>query len=458
MALAYFYALDSLINTVYTAAFAVGWLMVLMDDDSSSKAPGGKTISDTAGFNDPVVPNASWVEIAPPGHTPGTVPIVLPDDGENSVMVATGVGAEAGLSDVLLHSSGLASMMIIGTLLAIRLYFIIILFSFARQVLRAHLYYLRYGSPSSSPSPRHRFASSTPEITITDGYNSSGGSSSAEVFASDRHSPSRSGSSKATSSASASNTPSDEFSSSQKFRFSSSNNMHNYNNGSSSSRSSPPTPPSYNHQPSAHNLTSQHELQQEQGQSLINPSFSSPPSSSSVRSTNRNWSTKLGKTMIALGRTYWLGDVNRPSNSNNSAVTDDEDIEWMHVTNRRLAARRAAPGGSYYTDSAAGSGAGAAVGRHDNGRPSGGVGERERRRRSGTGPPPPQSQPLAPPFRGSRQQQQQQQQQQHGMQSVELEDFASAGSASGSASFAAAGAGGAGAGAGGPSVSFGHDR
>ena len=174
LALAYFYALDSLINAAYTAAFAVGWFMILANDENSSKAPGGKTISDTAGFNDPLLPNVSWVEIMPPGQVPGAVSVVVSDGSDNNTATAVGSGTESGMIDVILHSSGLASMVIIGTLLAIRLYFIIIVFSFARQVLRSHMLDMKFASSSSS----NNFTSPTPNIIVTDGSRSSGSSSS----------------------------------------------------------------------------------------------------------------------------------------------------------------------------------------------------------------------------------------------------------------------------------------
>lgn len=339
LALAYFYALDSLINAAYTAAFAVGWFMVLADDENSSKAPGGSTMSDTAGFNDPLLPNVSWVEIAPSGQAPGAVSIVVTDGNSTDTATAAEIIAESGMIDFILHSSGLASLVIIGTLLAIRLYFIIVIFSFARQVLRSHMLDMRFASTSSS----NNFTSPMPNIIITDGSLSAGSGSIGDGNTDNSNSSSNLG--KGNSIRSSPGVSPARI---------------NYNNNKINSRSSPPPSEQYLQQP-------------------FNPI-------SPFRSDLHRWQDKLGKVMLSLGRSYWFGGW--------SDADGVDDIELMRSANGNFRDRLYRNGG-YYSDAGAGAGAGADAG---NGTARAGVGERERRRRSGTGPPLPPA--PAPSFVG----------------------------------------------------------
>lgn len=66
LALAWFYLIDTLVNTAFTSAFAVTWLLAVSADESNtnipSSAPGSGTIEDTAGFTNPKY-NVSKVEV-----------------------------------------------------------------------------------------------------------------------------------------------------------------------------------------------------------------------------------------------------------------------------------------------------------------------------------------------------------------------------------------------------------
>ena len=324
--------------------------MVLANDKNSGKAPGGRTISDTAGFNDPVLPNVSWVEIAPPGQVPGAVSVVVTDGSANNTATAVGTSAESGITDFILHSSGLASLVIIGTLLAVRLYFVIILFSFARQVLRSHMLDMKFASSSSS----NNFTSPMPNIIITDGSPSSGSSSNisddSAVYSNNSSNHGKSNGTRSSPSISPARI--------------NNNNNNNNNNNKNNHRSSPPP--------------SNHYLQQ--------PFNSLSPFKSDVRS----WQDKLGRLMLSLGHGYWFGGV--------SDADGADDIELMRSANGRFRDRFRRDGGNY-ADTGAGAGTGAGTGT-GKGITRAGVGERERRRRSGTGPPPPPA--PAPSFVGMK--------------------------------------------------------
>lgn len=114
LALAYFYALDTIVNTAYTAAFAVTWLLAVSADDKNIDlpltAPGSSTIGDAAGFTNASAPSAQ----------------------------------EAMANPTLKHAVGieetLPSIMVVVFLTLIRVYFIIIVMAYARQVVRHHIY------------------------------------------------------------------------------------------------------------------------------------------------------------------------------------------------------------------------------------------------------------------------------------------------------------------------------
>ena len=134
VALAWFYLLDSVINAVYTALFGVAWFWVLATrfSDESAKAPGSKTIEDTAGFTSPQL-NVSKVEIvAEPA--PGL-------QGQNAAAVGIHTGSQqpVGLSDALFKSGSMMSLSVIIGLWAVRVYFVFVVLAYARSCLRQHI-------------------------------------------------------------------------------------------------------------------------------------------------------------------------------------------------------------------------------------------------------------------------------------------------------------------------------
>ncbi len=145
LALAWFYVLDSIINAVYTAVFAMTWFLVLMQHNAgqgSKKGPAG-TMDDTSGFTSPEF-NVSSVE-AVPGATGQ-------DAVSDSVPASTPAGADGNgsLQQAVLSTESMNSIGIIIALWTIRAYFCIIMLGWARMVIRQHI--ANTGSKSTSYS------------------------------------------------------------------------------------------------------------------------------------------------------------------------------------------------------------------------------------------------------------------------------------------------------------------
>ena len=142
LALATFYILDSLINAAYTTAFGITWFLVISQhhsDASGGKAPGagGETIGDTAGFTSPEF-NVSHVDVA-----------VGPDQGvpgeKNEAITSGSLGspvptaASPSLGHGVLQPESISSIVAICALWAIRVYFVLVVMSYARLVLRRYV-------------------------------------------------------------------------------------------------------------------------------------------------------------------------------------------------------------------------------------------------------------------------------------------------------------------------------
>lgn len=142
LALATFYILDSIINAAYTAAFGITWFLVISQhhsDANGDKAPGagGETIGDTAGFTSPEF-NVSHVDVA-----------VGPDQGvpghKNEAVTSGSLGSPAttavspSLGHGVLQPESISSIVAICALWAIRVYFVLIVMSYARLVLRRYV-------------------------------------------------------------------------------------------------------------------------------------------------------------------------------------------------------------------------------------------------------------------------------------------------------------------------------
>ena len=136
LALATFFVLDTLINAIYTTAFAITWFLVLSHDSSAEEAPGaglagGKTMDETAGFTSPEY-NVSHVEV-----------VVGPDQGipgdKAEVITAAHPGVGPRSVNGVLQPESVSSIVVICALWAMRVYLVLIVMSYARLVLRRHI-------------------------------------------------------------------------------------------------------------------------------------------------------------------------------------------------------------------------------------------------------------------------------------------------------------------------------
>lgn len=141
LALAWFYLFDTVINTAFTSAFAVTWFLAVSANNSNSdipsSAPGSGTIGDTAGFTNPMI-NASKVEVVASSKEGLT-------GGQEAVAYAAAGGMAATASSPSLgHAVGIEesipSIFVVVVLTVIRVYFILIMMAYARQVLRQYVY------------------------------------------------------------------------------------------------------------------------------------------------------------------------------------------------------------------------------------------------------------------------------------------------------------------------------
>ncbi|MCJ1277560.1 hypothetical protein MMC21_005373 [Puttea exsequens] len=145
LALAVFYILDSLVNAAYTAAFAVTWFLVVSQhhsDQAGTGQPGmgGKTMGDTAGFTSPEF-NVSHVDVIPVSPDDEAPAIAARQEavtaGSGTGAVATAVGPSLGHG--MLMPESMSSIFVICLLWAVRIYFVLIVMSYARLVLRRHV-------------------------------------------------------------------------------------------------------------------------------------------------------------------------------------------------------------------------------------------------------------------------------------------------------------------------------
>jgi hypothetical protein len=132
LALAWFYLFDTVINCAFTITFAMTWFLNVSatqdDQPGSVNAPGSGIINDTAGFMNPGNADITNIEVT---ATP-------------AAGLAAGVAAVAASEDpTVAHGLQLAesapSIFIIVFFTLIRVYFIFVMMSFARQVIRSHM-------------------------------------------------------------------------------------------------------------------------------------------------------------------------------------------------------------------------------------------------------------------------------------------------------------------------------
>ena len=130
--LAHLYALDSVINALYTALFGVAWFYVLAAHPNESNAPGAGTIAENSGFTSPKY-NVSSVEVV-------AEPASGIQAGQNAVAMGQGTpDGSTGLGGAVFQSASIMSITLIAGFWALKVYFVFVLLAFARQCLRQHI-------------------------------------------------------------------------------------------------------------------------------------------------------------------------------------------------------------------------------------------------------------------------------------------------------------------------------
>ncbi|KAF2739058.1 DUF1753-domain-containing protein [Polyplosphaeria fusca] len=131
--LAHIYALDSVVNALYTAFFGIAWFYVLAAHPEDSSAPGASGIKENAGFTNPTY-NVSSVEVLAEPAGSGI------KSGQNAVAVGQGTASAAGgLGGAVFQSGSIMSISLISGFWALRVYFVFVMLAFARQCLRQHI-------------------------------------------------------------------------------------------------------------------------------------------------------------------------------------------------------------------------------------------------------------------------------------------------------------------------------
>ncbi|EED13041.1 conserved hypothetical protein [Talaromyces stipitatus ATCC 10500] len=160
LGLAWLYFFDTVINAAYTAAFGVTWFLVVSQHTHNAPTTSGpgSTIDDTSGFTSPKY-NVSSVHIPGPGDDSG----ITADPAASPAGMAAGAPTGTpSLGDGIKQPESLESIIMISILLLIRLYFVLVMFAFARQTLRQKL--LNASQPSYNQLPTHSRATSVATV------------------------------------------------------------------------------------------------------------------------------------------------------------------------------------------------------------------------------------------------------------------------------------------------------
>lgn len=123
LAFSWFYIIDTIVNLAYTALFATTWFLVL---SQQADAGVGQAMNDTAGFTDPT-------------HVVSSVtitPTQIAGD-QKSAFDGTPASQPAALGQGVLHPEQYPSIFALVAILLIKVYFILIVMSFARTVVKA---------------------------------------------------------------------------------------------------------------------------------------------------------------------------------------------------------------------------------------------------------------------------------------------------------------------------------
>lgn len=136
MSLAYIYIIDTIVNGVYTALFGTGWFLLLtqhLQEPGKENPLGGAagSMGDTAGFTDPEHKNVTEVNVvAKPA--PGVL------TGQEAVVYANTQGASS-LPGAFLNTDSMTSIALLALFTLVRIYFCIIVMSYARSILRQYV-------------------------------------------------------------------------------------------------------------------------------------------------------------------------------------------------------------------------------------------------------------------------------------------------------------------------------
>ena len=154
ISLAYMILLDTLINGIYTALFGISWFLVLArhvgGEQQQNTVLGSVTIEDTSGFTNPEV-NVSQVDVVAspaPGALTGQEAVAIGSEG--SVPAGVGSAGSGAIKDVMFESGSVASITVIASFWLLRLYAILVVFAYARSILRQHIYTTSYSQPNFS--------------------------------------------------------------------------------------------------------------------------------------------------------------------------------------------------------------------------------------------------------------------------------------------------------------------
>jgi hypothetical protein len=155
LTLAWFYLIDSVINAAYTAAFGVTWFLVVSQHyhNAAPSGLGSETIDETAGFTSPKY-NVSAVQFSGNVLRPGQDAVVAayPASAPAGSFAGSADGTPS-LGNGVMQPESFESIVMIATLWAVRVYFVLVMFAFARQSLRQKL--LDASQPRYNQLPTH---------------------------------------------------------------------------------------------------------------------------------------------------------------------------------------------------------------------------------------------------------------------------------------------------------------
>ena len=138
VALAYVYVLDTVVNGIYTTFFGMGWFLLLSqhleepgkDNPLNGSNSVGGTMGDTAGFTNPEHNVTEVNVIAKPASGVLT--------GQEAVAYGAGSGPAA-IGGAVLQSDSMTSIALLALFTVVRVYFCLVVMSYARSMLRQYI-------------------------------------------------------------------------------------------------------------------------------------------------------------------------------------------------------------------------------------------------------------------------------------------------------------------------------